>query len=344
MQEEKILKLLQGQMDNYQESPRLGNQFLEDVALQEYIGLYFSLMELESKMKTEIRLSLADLGKNVIEYQKFADDAERNPPTLQIFDAYGKRINQIHTSEGWKKIRIAGIKEGIIADVYSKKYGVASRFVEMVRLYLFQSSSGMWGGPMAVTDGAAYLLKQQIGHNHPYESELVNCFERLTSRNPDTSWSSGQWTIEKEGDIDPIKRIQTVANETKDPFIFKLYGVKWYTAAPEGDVSIVAARILDPESGSSDSRLSAFLVKLRDEKGNLKKGIDIIRMKNKLGMKTVPAVELVLKGVEGILLSQKREGLKTLSPMFGITRMYNSSAAVSLARRVHVLCKDYSLR
>ena len=145
MQEDKILKMLQAQMDSYQEAPRLGNQFLEDSALREYIGLYFSLLGLDSDSKARIIEQLSGLGGRVPEYQRFAEDAERTPPTLQLFDAYGKRVNKVHTSEGWKQIQAAALREEIIPGLYDGTFGAAGRFVQMLKLYLFQSSGAMWG-------------------------------------------------------------------------------------------------------------------------------------------------------------------------------------------------------
>jgi len=344
MDEERLLKDLQLQLIHSQEPPRLGNQFLEDSALRDYIGLYFAKMKLSTEAISEIITTLSRLGAKADEYNKYALDAERNIPQLQLFDAYGKKVNVIHTSEGWKKLREISIQERMISDNYEKKFGVASRFVQVLKMYLFHASSGMWSGPMATTDGAAALLKSLIGSKHPYEPEIKKYFERLVSTDPSQAWSSGQWTIEKEGHIDPIQRIQTVANPTNDPYIYKLYGLKWYTMTPEGEVSIAAARIIDSKTGIPDQRLSAFLVKLKNDAGELKPAIDITRLKSKFGTRTVPAAELILKGVDAVLISGRGEGVKFLSAMINITRLYNSSAAVSFARRVHVLCKDYSLR
>lgn len=344
MQEDRIGKMLQTLMDSHQEAPRLGNQFLEDTALREYIGLYLSLLHLDADSKVRVLEQLAELGARVPAYQELAEDAERHPPELQLFDAYGKRVNRVHTSEGWKKMRAAALREDIIPGVYSGAFGPAGRFVQMIKLYLFQASGAMWGAPLAATDGSAHVLKAALGQGHPHESELRRCFERLVARDPAQSWTSGQWTVEKEGHLEPVKRVQTIAVSTADPHVYRLFGVKWYTAAPEGDLSIVAARILDAASGEPAARLSAFLVRLKDERGELRTGLEIIRLKEKLGMKAVPAAEVVLRGVEGVLLSAPGDGLKLLYPMVRITRMYNSAAAVAFARRVHVLCKDYSLR
>lgn len=344
MKESKLLAKVDAQQESYLEPPKLGNQFLEDSALRGYLDMYLNQFGLEENTVTDIIHTLISLGKNVTEYQNLAFEAEQSPPTLQVFDAFGKRINKVNTSHAWKMLREAAIKEKIISDVYSGRFGVAARFVQVIKIYLFHASSAMWGGPMAVSDGLAALLKIVLDGNVHSDEKLKNCFDHLTSADPAKAWSAGQWTTEKEGHIDPIERIQTVANPTNDPKVFKLYGLKWYSMAPEGEVSIALARIIDKTTGKADERLSAFLVSIRDHQGDIIKGIEITRLREKLGTKTIPAAELVLKGVEATLISERGQGLKMMAPLTNLTRLHSACGAISYARRVHVLCKDYGLK
>lgn len=344
MKEAKLLAKVDAQLESYLEPPTLGNQFLDDSALRGYLDMYLNLMGLEEEVAIDIIHTLTSLGKNVAGYQNLAFEAEQHHPTLQVFDAFGKRINKVTTSHEWKLLREAAIKENIISDVYSGRFGVANRFVQVIKIYLFHASSAMWGGPMAVSDGLAAVLKKALNGKSGGDEMLKNCFDHLTSSDPAKAWSAGQWTTEKEGHIDPIQRIQTVANSTNDPKVFKLYGLKWYSMAPEGEVSIALARIVDQATGKADERLSAFLVSIRDSQGEIIKGIEITRLREKLGTKTIPAAELVLKGVEATLISERGEGLDMLFPLTDITRLHSSGGAVSYARRVHILCKDYALK
>ena len=150
---------------------------------------------------------------------------------------------------------------------------------------------------------------------------------------------------EKDGGSDVSSGTKTLAVECKNkPYLYKLYGLKWFTSATEGQVSIALARIVDSVTGEPDKFLSAFLVSLRNEDDSLKSEIEVLRLKNKLGTKPVPTAELVLKGVEAILISERSKGIKLMSGMLNITRLYNASTAVSYARRIHALNKDYAFR
>ena len=49
--------------------------------------------------------------------------------------------------------------EGLIAIPYEKKFEEFSRLYQIIKLYMFAPSSGMYGCPLAMTDGAAKTLQ-----------------------------------------------------------------------------------------------------------------------------------------------------------------------------------------
>lgn len=335
---------LQSQTELSQEGPMLGNQFSEDSALRDYLSFYLNLLKLTTATEIEVHRALSRLGEKVVRAAEFAANAEQNPPRLRNFDALGKRIGVIETSEGWKELRAFALEQGFIHDNYTGRFGVASRFVQMVQLYIFQASSGMWGCPMAMTDGAAFVLKSLLQKGHPYEAVILDTYKRLVSNDKEQAFTSGQWMTEKLGGSDVSQSTQTIAITTADDYISKLFGYKWFSSGTESEVAITLARVSDPLTGKTDTGLTAFLVRLHDGEKRLKKEIEIVRLKEKLGTKPVPTAELLLRGVEGIRLSERGKGVKFISGMLNITRLYNASTAVSYSRRVHVLAKDYSKR
>jgi alkylation response protein AidB-like acyl-CoA dehydrogenase len=88
-------------------------------------------------------------------------------------------------------------------------------------------------------------------------------------------------------------------------------------------------------------KVSMFYVELRNSEGKLDH-IEIIRLKDKLGTRQLPTAELLLKGVKAHLISEEGQGVKAISKMLLLTRMYNSSTAVGLMRRGLLLAKDYA--
>lgn len=67
-------------------------------------------------------------------------------------------------------------------------------------------------------------------------------------------------------------------------------------------------------------------------------------MKDKLGTKQLPTAEILLKGTEAQLVSEQGKGVKMISKMLTVTRIYNAATAVGIMRRGIALVRDYSDR
>lgn len=72
--------------------------------------------------------------------------------------------------------------------------------------------------------------------------------------------------------------------------------------------------------------------------------MEIVRLKDKLGTQQLPTAELLLKGSVAKLVGKSEDGVKNISKMLFVTRMYNSATAVGIMRRVIALARDYSSR
>jgi hypothetical protein len=80
---------------------------------------------------------------------------------------------------------------------------------------------------------------------------------------------------------------------------------------------------------------------MRDEEGRLR-NISIDRLKDKLGTRKVPTVELTLDGTPAQLVLGTTDGVRNITPVLNITRLWNGISAVSLMRRSIALALDYS--
>jgi len=108
------------------------------------------------------------------------------------------------------------------------------------------------------------------------------------------------------------------------------------------------ARIIDNNGNvpPGSKGLSLFYVELRDplnsDKNSGLNGLQVQRLKNKLGTKQLPTGELVLDGTKAQLVGEPSQGVKLISNMLTITRIHNSVASTSNMRRVCNLAADYS--
>lgn len=310
--------------DFFQTGPHLENTFDSDPLLKKWI-----LDSIDLKFQPEILRQLSSCGKKAsTTWLNLANEAEANPPQHTPFNQWGRRIDELKISRAWSELENEVAREGIIATAYEKKYGPTSRAVQLALLYLFHPSSAFVSCPLAMTDGAAKCLNL-LGS----EQLKKRILPHLLSRDPNEFWTSGQWMTEKTGGSD-VSGTSTFAKSSEGHYL--LSGTKWFTSATNSQVSMLLAKT---ESASS---LSLFFVETKDANNCLKPNIEILRLKDKLGTRAMPTAELVLKDLPGVLLGLEGQGVKNITTILNITRVYNSVCATSHLRRGIDLLKSYS--
>ncbi|WP_131794991.1 acyl-CoA dehydrogenase family protein [Fluoribacter gormanii] len=315
--------------DFFQTPPRLGNQYDEDRVLKTYLE-----WKLPSSMLMEIQPELYRLGQRVIEdIYKLGQEAEASPPKHIPYDPWGKRIDHIEVSQAWKKLDKIAAEEQLIAIGYERRHGALSRIHQFAKLYLFHPSSAIYTCPLAMTDGAARALELYAD-----ESLKKHAFPHLTSSDPAHFWTSGQWMTERTGGSD-VSGTSTIAK--RDGSHYRLNGVKWFTSATTSQIAMTLARIEGAPEGSKG--LSLFYLELRDQMGKLN-GIHINRLKDKLGTRALPTAELTLEDAPALLVGKAGDGVKKISSLFNITRVYNACCAVGYMRRALALARDYATK
>lgn len=312
-----------------QDSPQLANQYDDDAVLRSYLR-----WRLPAAVLAEVEPVLRGLGQRAVtDIMALGEEAEMSPPRHVPYDAWGKRVDRIETSEAWQELDRISAAEGIVAAAYERAHGAYSRIDQFARLYLFAPSSALYSCPLAMTDGAARFLEV-------YGDESTRpVFAHLTSRDPRQFWTSGQWMTERSGGSD-VGSTSTIARcETGNEY--RLYGLKWFTSATTSQVAMTLGRIEGAPAGGGG--LSVFLVTLRDRDGSLR-NIRVERLKDKLGTRALPTAELTLEGTPARLVGGTGDGIRKISTLFNITRVYNAVAAVAGMRRAIALATDYARR
>ncbi|XP_032992183.1 acyl-CoA dehydrogenase family member 11-like isoform X2 [Lacerta agilis] len=318
-----------------QEQPRIGNPYLEDAFLQDYLK-----SQLPTEVFADVSLDLEQFGTRVKdEIDLLGRECELNPPQLKQFDAWGRRVDEIITCPAWKRMKEISAEEGLIAEAYERRYSNWSRIHQIAKLYLFATSSGTFSAPLAMTDGAAKVI-ESLGIPKPLEEVFIH----LTSRDPAKFWTSGQWMTERRGGSDVASGTETVALELPDGS-YSLHGLKWFTSATDSDITLTLARSMtaDGQIQQGSKGLSLFYLKMRDEEGKLN-GIEIQRLKDKLGTRQLPTAELLLNGAKSLKISAEGRGVASIANMLTITRIHNVIYAVSAMRRVITLARDYATK
>jgi alkylation response protein AidB-like acyl-CoA dehydrogenase len=311
-------------------APALGNQYTDDDVLVSYLARV-----VPREVLAEIEPSLVEMGRlaggELYELQ-LAD--RLNEPTLTRWAAWGNRIDRIEVTRVWRVAERIACEQGVVATAYERKHGRYSRVHQCALAYLFTPSTDIYSCPLAMTDGAARTLLASQN-----QKLIDRAVPHLTSRNPSEFWTSGQWMTEITGGSD-VGTSQTVAvHSTSADDDWFLYGSKWFASAINSQMALTLAR---PQGNPAGGRgLALFYVELRDSHDHLR-NVQIDRLKDKLGTRKVPTAELTLSGVPARLVMGTTDGVRNITPLLNITRLWNGISAVALMRRGLALARDFA--
>ena len=315
----------------FQDGPRLHDEWSDDLVLQRHLE-----RAMPPEVLAEVTPSLAEMGQlaagELFQLSREMDRRE-NEPRLRPFDAWGRRVDDVEVAPQWKRIGQVSATHGVVATGYERAHGEHSRLHQFALAYLYGPSSALYSCPLAMTDGAAKTLL------HHGDQELVDrALPRLTSRDPERAWTSGQWMTERTGGSD-VGLSETTA--VKDGGVWRLHGTKWFTSAITSQMALTLAR---PEgNGPGGAGLAMYYLKVRDDADRLN-GIRVLRLKDKLGTRQMPTAELALDGTVAHLVGEPANGTRNITPMLTVTRLWNSVMAAGGLRRAVALTTDYARR
>ena len=243
--------------------------------------------------------------------------AESEPPIHTPYAPWGERIDDIRVSDAYVELGKIGVRAGVAALPYEEtSYGPLGRVVWGALVTLWGPSSALYSCPIAMTDGAARTL--MLHGSSDAEAEIVR---RLTTRDPNESWTSGQWMTETAGGSD-VSRTGTVARREADG-TWRLWGTKWFTSSTVSEMALALAR---PEGAPEGSKgLGLFRVHRHLDDGT-RNAIVVRRLKDKLGTRALPTAELELEGALAYPVGDALDGggVRRVATMLNITRVHNS--------------------
>ncbi|RMD41632.1 hypothetical protein DV735_g3490, partial [Chaetothyriales sp. CBS 134920] len=330
----------------------------DDPVVSRLIALY-----LPSPAPAHVVSHIHDFSHRVLDHDvlQHTVNADTQPPTLHPLRTFGQANTStaLRTSPGWRALKIIQTENGVIGHGYPQPpqgsltaTTTAShnlRIHQFLTLYIWAGASAVTTCPMAMTDGAAVLLRHQLTSNRNLSDDARSVFtfayERLVSNDPAQAWSSGQWMTERSGGSSVVGT-ETVARLLSDTEIaadaangrahdahgnalgpWAISGFKWFSSATDSDCAVLLAR--------TEKGIGAFFAPMRRAAGNssapnasVMNGVQISRLKEKLGTKAVPTAELVLSDMRGWLVGEEGQGVKMITAILNITRLHTACGSV----------------
>ena len=188
--------------------------------------------------------------------------------------------------------------------------------------YLFTQSEFGLMCPISVTDTSAMLI-ERYGDAETRRRFLPGMLTRDMNR----ILKSAQFMTEKTGGSD-VGNIELEARQENG--VWRLYGEKWFCSCADGDVALLLARPQGAKAGSRGLALFALPRRLDDGSRN---SYRIVRLKDKLGSKSMASGEIVFDGAVAYLLGDADAGLKQMMDQVNLSRLSHGVRAAGMMRR-----------
>ena len=303
------------------------NLFSTDTELHALLALYLP-DDLRRHMQPHFE-RLGGLAGGLLD--DLAGTADRNPPTLKQRTRTGLDEQKVVKHPAYVEMERLALSEFGLAAVSHRDdtlgwQGKMPPLVKYVLTYLFVQAEFGLCCPVSMTDSLTRTLKK-FG-----TPELVARYlPRLTSLDFDELAQGAMFMTEQAAGSD-IAATATLAHQEADGS-WRLTGDKWFCSNPDADFAMVLARA-DIESGGLPGMkgVSLFLLPRRLDDGSLNH-YRIIRLKDKLGTRSMASGEIRLEGAVAYLVGEAGRGFVQMADMVNNSRLSNGVRAAGLMRR-----------
>ncbi|HVS33678.1 MAG TPA: acyl-CoA dehydrogenase family protein, partial [Thermoanaerobaculia bacterium] len=262
---------------------------------------------------------LVSMGERAATYvAPRAQTADRECPRLVTHDERGNRINRVDYHPSYREMERVAYGSGMIAMKYSAhEHTAEAPFVSFALGYLFAMAEMGLYCPLCMTDGVARVLTR-----HGTSEQIERVVPHLASTDPDQLWTGGMFLTERAGGSD------VAANETtarRNGTTWLLSGQKWFCSNVDAQAVLVTGK---PEGAAEGIRgIRTYLLLTRDNPG-----VTIERLKEKLGVRSMPTGEVTLRDAP----AEEIGDFRAIAEMMNLSRLYNAVAAVAvIGRAIH---------
>ena len=305
-----------------------GQNFFEiDQSLQGLLKLYMPDDLREHMTPHYSRLGEISGGR----LDELARLSDRHSPVLHSRDAFGRDEDWIEFHPAYHEMEQIGFGDfGIhcmsrTEGVHGWK-GKVPPLAKYIFQYLFVQSEFSLMCPISVTDTSSLLIER-------YGSEDVKkkFLPGMHTQDMSKILKSAQFMTEKTGGSD-VGQIELEAKFEDGEW--RLYGDKWFCSCADGDVALLLARPEGAVEGTAGLGLFALPRRLDDGSRNKYR---IVRLKDKLGSKSMASGEIVFESAVAYPLGEVGEGrnpgLKQMMDQVNMSRLSHGVRAAAMMRR-----------
>lgn len=295
------------------------NLFLSDTPLMEAVvgeGAAWSLDDLTAYGE---RLGAAE----TLEIGRIAN---REPPRLEAFDRYGRRLDRVDFHPAYHALMTLQVAQGIHATAWTDPRPGA-HVHRAAGLYLSGQVDAGTSCPISMTHAASPLLARSSTDVRAWlpslHSRIYDPAHRPVSEKAGALVGMGM--TEKQGGSDLRGTVTRAEPLGAGPgAAYRIDGHKWFMSAPMCDAFLVLAQ--------ASGGLSCFFMPRWTPDGQLN-ALRFQRLKDKLGNRSNASSEVEFDGALAWLIGEEGRGVATIIEMVELTRLDNVVASAGVQRR-----------
>lgn len=256
--------------------------------------------------------------------------ADKHGPQLVKRNRWGETVDEVAFHPAyWDLMRIA-VESGMMRVKWEPQFreqlrGSRHAFGFAIGLLYAMSESGQYC-PLCMTDGVAHLIDQFC---EPADRDRL--LPHIYTADHKEFFTGAMFLTEKAGGSDVGANL--VRADHLDGATYALHGEKWFCSNVNAQVIFALARTQEQVAGTRG--LSIFLVERQRPDGS-PNPLGVVRLKDKLGTRSMASGECLLEGTWGTLVGEEFQGFRIMTEMINLSRLYNSVAALAGGRRALV--------
>ena len=253
--------------------------------------------------------------------------ADRHGPVLHHRDRYGNDEDWIEYHPAYREMEAIAFGD-FQFHAMAHRAGVLGQDAPLPAVakyafqYLFVQAEFGLMCPVSMTDTSIHLIRKFAGPT--LQAYLL---PKMLSADLATMWKGAQFMTERAGGSD-VGAIETRA--VRDGDHWRLAGDKWFNSHADADVALTLAR---PDGAPAGTRGLALFALPRRRRDGTRNAYRVIRLKDKLGTKSMASGEIRLEGAEAYLVGPPDAGLKQMMEQVNRSRLSHGARASGMMRR-----------
>lgn len=307
---------------NAQPDTRGVNAFNDDASLGALLGLYLPAADLDALHPALSRLGVLVGGR----LDELAHVADRNPPVLHHRDRRGDDRPWIEKHPAYVEMERIGFGAFAMAAMshrpalgldrpvpHAAKYAVQ---------YLFAQAEFGLLCPISMTDALTRTLRRYA------DPDLVARYlPGLTADDLEHQIQGAMFMTERAAGSDVGA---TLTRAVADGDAWRLHGDKWFCSNADAGLALVLAR---PEGAPPGIKGVSLFLLPRDLPGGGRNAYRIVRLKDKLGTRSMASGEIVMEGALAWMVGPPGQGFVQMAEMINQSRLSNAVRSAGMMRR-----------